>query len=153
MEIPVYEKMLLDRTEMNNAWEAKVSDYQINDVSAGILKEYLIRAKSASRFDPGTSDPAIVLEKLNLLKDGHLLNAEAALFVDESDINELRLATFASDDRQTFTDTQWLTGSILRLIKEAERYVVTGTHRRSEFNGDLTRKDSRKSLRKLSGKL
>ena len=49
------------------------------------------------------------------------MNAGAALFV-ESNLNEIQLAKYASDERLTFTDIRRETGYIFRLMRVAEQY-------------------------------
>jgi ATP-dependent DNA helicase RecG len=68
-----------------------------------------------------------VLEKLGLLKDGHLVNA-ATLFFGKTPPMQLRCAVFGTTDSATIIDRHDFDGDILELIEEAQKYILKNTH-------------------------
>jgi len=120
MDQDTYAEMLRLREDKGRNWEQRESEYQIDDINTEVFRDYLNRAKEVGRIPFLEEKPATVLSKLNLVRGGQLLNAGAALFV-ESNLNEIQLAKYASDERLTFTDIRRETGSIFRLMRVAEQ--------------------------------
>ncbi len=137
MDQDVYDDMLRSRDDKRKSWESRVSPYTIEDIDEDSLKKYLRKAREVGRIDFETDDPATVMKKLGLVEGDHLLNAGAALFCN-TDINELQMARFASNERITFTDIRRYTGSIIELADKAEKYVIDAMYWRAEITG-LTR--------------
>ena len=138
MDQDAYADMLRIREDKGRNWEQRESEYQISDVNTGVLKDYLQRAKQVGRITFLEENPTVVLNRLNLVRGSRLLNAGAALFV-ESNINEIQMAKYASDERLTFTDIRRETGSIFKLVRMAEQYLVDAMDWRVEFNGSMKR--------------
>lgn len=103
MDQDTYADMLRMREDKGRNWEQRESDYQITDIDLNVFENYLQRARRVGRIAFYDEDIRTVLNKLNLIRGGRLLNAEAVLFV-ESNINKIQLAKYASDERLTFTD-------------------------------------------------
>ena len=73
--------------------------------SGGQLSAYLSKARQVGRIEFESDEPAVVLNKLDLLaKDGvHLLNAGAVLFCN-SPMTDVQMAKFATNVKGAFTD-------------------------------------------------
>ena len=138
MEQPTYEDMLRKRATHTHAWEAQAATYTIDDVDTDLFNTYLARAREAGRIEVPDTTPQAVLTQLGLTHGTQLTNAAAALFVN-TDINELQMARFPTDERLTFTDMKRLSGPILSLAPAAVNYLINAIDWRVEFHGDLAR--------------
>ncbi len=54
---------------------------------------------------------------------------------------EVQMATFATDERLTFTDIKRESGTITELVEIAERYIKNNIHWRVKFDGSIRRKE------------
>jgi len=68
-------------------------------------------------------DKTALLERLNVLRSGHLTNAGRVLFSKNQPIT-LKLAVFATKHKTTFLDIDTKYGNIITLIDEAINYVI-----------------------------
>jgi len=137
MEQEIYEDMLQKRGDSAKDWELQTSEYTLDDIVLADLKSYLKKAKDAGRIEFDSQEPAVVMEKLNLLaKDGqHLLNAGAVLFCN-STMNDVQMAKFATDVKATFTDIRREdTGSIIGLSKICTQYIIDAMDWKADIVG------------------
>ncbi len=134
MDQDVYDDMLRSRDDKRKSWESQTSAYTVEDVDDESFQIYLRKAKNVGRITFETDDKETVLKKLDLMNGKYLLNAGAALFCNTG-INELQMATFATDERITFTDIRRHTGSIIDLANKAEKYIIEAMHWRAEIKG------------------
>lgn len=136
MDQDTYNDMLQER-DASKAWEYQVSKYTIEDVIPADFKTYMNRARDAGRITFESEDPAVVLDKLELLaEDGiHLLNAGAVLFCNSS-MNDVQMAKFATDVKVTFTDIRREDrGSIIGLGKVCEQYIIDAMDWKADIIG------------------
>ena len=140
MDQDTYHELLLARDDISLSWENQISDFEVNDVNAAVFRRYMKRAREVGRITLDEQTPAVVMKKLGLTKGKKLLNAGAALFVD-SNINDLQLVKYASNERTTITDIRKLQGSILGLIDEATEYLIDAMDWRAEFGDGRGRKE------------
>lgn len=112
----------------------------MKDINRKIFDRYLKKAKEVGRITITSDDPEEVLNTIDLAEGDTLLNAGAALFVD-SNMNELQMAKFASDERLMFLDINRQTGCILALADSAVQYITEAMDWRVEFDGSLERKE------------
>ena len=132
------EIMEATRATHTHAWEAQASTYTIDDVDTDLFNTYLARAREAGRIEVPDTTPQAVLTQLGLTHGTQLTNAAVALFVN-TDINELQMARFPTDERLTFTAMKRLSGPILSLAPAAVNYLINAIDWRVEFHGDLAR--------------
>ena len=136
MDQDTYNDMLKER-DASKAWELQESKYTVEDIIEADFKTYLRRAKEAKRITFDSEEPAVVLEKLELLaEDGaHLLNAGAVLFCNSS-MNDVQMAKFATEVKATFTDIRREDrGSIIGLSKICEQYIIDAMDWRADIIG------------------
>ena len=137
MEQEIYEDMLQKRGDISKMWELQTSEYTLDDIVLADFKSYLIKAKSVGRIDFESEEPAVVMDKLELLaKDGfHLLNAGAVLFCNSS-MNDVQMAKFATDVKATFTDIRREDrGSIIGLSKICTQYIIDAMDWKADIVG------------------
>jgi len=72
-------------------------------------------------------NPENALDKLELRKDGQLLNAVRLFFASQPPL-QLRCAVFATTDTVTIIDRHDFDGNILELIEEAQKYILKNIH-------------------------
>jgi ATP-dependent DNA helicase RecG len=71
--------------------------------------------------------PENVLDKLELRKNGQLLNAAKLFFASQPPL-QLRCAVFATTDSATIIDRHDFDGDILELVEEAQKYILKNIH-------------------------
>ena len=136
MDQDTYNDMLKER-DASKTWESQESKYTVKDIIEADFRTYLYRAKEAKRITFESEEPAVVLEKLELLaEDGiHLLNAGAVLFCN-STMNDVQMAKFATDVKATFTDIRREDrGSIIGLSKVCEQYIIDAMDWKADIIG------------------
>jgi ATP-dependent DNA helicase RecG len=101
-------------------WDNQPGKIILADLDPDKIKRFVERAKLS--WD--TSQNA--LSKLELVKDGQLLNA-ARLFFGAKPI-QLRCAVFMSTESSTIIDRHDFDGDILELIEEAQKYILKNIH-------------------------
>lgn len=140
MDQETYEDFLRRRNDVSKSWELQVSEYTLDDIIEADFKSYLKKAKEVGRIEFESEEPAVVMDKLELLaKDGfHLLNAGAVLFCNSS-MNDVQMAKFATDVKATFTDIRREDrGSIIGLSKICMQYILDAMDWKADIVG-LTR--------------
>ena len=71
--------------------------------------------------------PENTLDKLELRKNGQLLNAVRLFFATQPPL-QLRCAVFATTDSATIIDRHDFDGDILELVEEAQKYILKNIH-------------------------
>lgn len=115
------ERFILAKHRDGHRWEKEPSALRIEDLSVSKLKQFVTRA--GLKWD----NTANVLEKLEILKKGEILQA-AELFFAKKPKLELRCAVFAGTTSATIVDRQDYTGDMLKLIEEAQKYILRNIH-------------------------
>ena len=135
------EEFILEKNYSKHIWEDISSDYKIENIDEGILKKYIKRARGMKRITFEYTCAKNVLEKLGLIRERYLLNAAKVLFCD-SDMVEIQMAIFATDERLTFNDIQRHHGNIFDMVEIAELYIKNNIHWKVDFDGSLERKET-----------
>lgn len=136
MDQDYYHGMLEER-DAAKPWELQESKYTVEDIIEKDLQLYLRRAKEANRITFDSEEPAVVMDKLELMaEDGiHLLNAGAVLFCN-STMNDVQMAKFATDVKATFTDIRREDkGSIVGLSRVCEQYIIDAMDWKADIIG------------------
>lgn len=137
MDQETYDELLSRRSDTLKSWELQVSEYTLNDIVETDFKSYLKKAKEVGRIDFESDEPAVVMDKLELLaKDGvHLLNAGAVLFCPSS-MNDVQMAKFATNVKATFTDIRREDrGSIIGLSRICTQYIIDAIDWKADIVG------------------
>lgn len=116
-------KVLINHDDYTSKWEEELTDYTIEDLDDKALMDFYQSAKDCGRLDMPKYEKERMLVSLDLIKDGKVKNGCYALFGSDAKI-QLKLATYATDDKVTFTDLKLLSGNIYNLINEAMQYVM-----------------------------
>jgi ATP-dependent DNA helicase RecG len=134
------ERFMLQKNERKNTWDAAISERTIDEVDEKTLKAYLTKANRAMRIDFTYSTKEEVLNRLRLVKFGHVVNAADVLFCEPAYL-ETQMATFATDQKLTFLDIDRRSGRIGDLIEMSERYIGDAINWRVVFDGSIERKE------------
>jgi len=127
------ENLILVKNREALCWDREISSFTLADTDESRLKHFVERAGLV--WDA----PSNVLEKLNLIKDGRLLNA-AFLFFAKTFGMQLRCAVFGGVSSAIIIDQHDFDGDILELIEEAQKYILKNVHIGMRING-LERED------------
>jgi len=101
-------------------WDNQPGKFTLADLDQGKIKRFVERAKLS------WDTPENALSKLELIKDGKLLNP-ARLFFGIKPI-QLRCAVFMTTESSTIIDRHDFDGDILELIEEAQKYILKNIH-------------------------
>ncbi len=115
------ERLILSKNSDRMRWDNGFCRAEAPALDDEKLKRFVERAGLV--WD--TSENA--LKKLELLRDGRLVNA-APLFFARKPSMQLRCAVFASTDSATIIDRHDFVGDILELIDEAQKYILKNIH-------------------------
>ncbi len=101
-------------------WDNQPGKFTLSDLDQAKIKHFVERAKLS------WDTPENALSKLELIKDGKLLNP-ASLFFGIKPI-QLRCAVFMTTESSTIIDRHDFDGDILELIEEAQKYILKNIH-------------------------
>lgn len=132
---PAELRKLMIAREYEDNWESRISVETADDIDETVLKNFFVQAIQCERLPEMAYDKAALLERLNLLRSGHLTNAGRVLF-SKKDPLTLKLAVFATQHKDTFLDIAAERGNIMTLIDAAVKYVIKNIRWRVEPSGD-----------------
>ncbi|MDR1045954.1 MAG: putative DNA binding domain-containing protein [Candidatus Adiutrix sp.] len=115
------ENLILNKNHEALRWDNKPDRAILADLDVEKVKSFV--EKAGLTWD----DMPNALEKLDLTRDGRLLNA-ARLFFGKKAAAKLRCAVFASTSTATVIDQHDYDGDILALIEEAQKYILKNIH-------------------------
>jgi ATP-dependent DNA helicase RecG len=125
-----YQTLLLDRAHARNRWENQVAeDVHIDDLDRDEVLRTVRLGIEAGRLPESTGgDIGDILDRLQLRKDGRLLNAGVVLFGTRLEQDypqcQLRLARFRGIDKSAFLDNRQVHGHAFRLLDEAMAFML-----------------------------
>ncbi len=126
-----YEQLLVRRGYLNHAWEGHLAE---ECDLAGLDQEEILRTikegvdQNRVSVEVLNYDLKRILNNLNLMKDGKLINAAAVLFAKDVEKNYshcmIRMARFRGIDKLgDFLDNQRVYGNAFRLIEAATHFI------------------------------
>jgi ATP-dependent DNA helicase RecG len=126
-----YNRMLLESLHAERRWENEPADgWVVADLDTDEIVRTVEEAVRRGRAeDPGTRDPALLLQGLALTRDGVLLRAATVLFGRDAALEArapqclLRVARFRGADRTEFVDNRQFHGNVFTLLQRAERFL------------------------------
>ena len=118
------ENLILHKNREALRWDNQACD-------AGVLSLDSLDTAKIQRFvekaELTWDTPENALDKLELRKDGRLLNA-VQLFFSRQPPLQLRCAVFATTNSATIIDRHDFDGDILELVEEAQKYILKNIH-------------------------
>lgn len=128
------EAFFLNKTYDYSQWETAPTEYGIEDVDEELLIRYVNQGNENGRIGSLFRDVQSTLSKLDLLCGDKLNNAGYYLFSNKKPLL-LKLATYPTDERISFSDMRQFRGNIFECIDEAVKYVTNNIHWRAEIQG------------------
>ena len=116
-------RKLIKRDDYASKWEEEISDKKIDDIDKKALEDFYNSAIHYGRLEMEKYDENKLLTSLDLCHGEYLKNAAVALFGKDAKIG-LKLASYATDDKITFTDLKLINDNIYNLVNYAIRYVL-----------------------------
>lgn len=121
------EKIILNNKKYKMKWDAEIcQDASFSDISVKRLKWFLKEADKEYHSIENS------LDKLDLIKDGKLLNTAVILFGKKPQQffpnAKLRCAVFATTRTSLIVDRQEFEGNLFDLIEKAEGYILKNIH-------------------------
>jgi ATP-dependent DNA helicase RecG len=147
----VYEKLLFERLHPARRWENQPvpDNITINDLDAEEIETLIANAVSIGRMEtPRRMDIESILVGLELIQDGHLLNAAVVLFGKNVGSQfpqcEIRLARFRGIDKQPdFIDNRQYKDHAFGLLRRAEAFLLDHVPIAGELSADsMIRRDT-----------
>ena len=128
------ESFFLGKSYDYSKWEKEATEFGIDDVDEERLIRYVNEGNESGRINFLYRDVRTTLIKLDLLNGDHLNNAGYYLFSTKKPLL-LKLATYPTDERISFSDMKQFRGNIFECIEEAVKYVTNNIRWRAEIRG------------------
>ena len=128
------ESFFLGKSYDYSKWERETTACGIDDVDEELLIRYINEGNDSGRINFLYRDARTTLVKLELLNGDRLNNAGFYLFSKNKPLL-LKLATYPTDERISFSDMKQFRGNIFECIDEAVRYVTNNIRWRAEIRG------------------
>ncbi len=125
-------KRLIKNDSYSSKWEEELSDRTVDDLDEEALMDFYKSATNCGRLEMPKFDKERLITTLDLCKDGKLKNAAVVLFGKDAKVG-LKLATYATDDKVTFTDLKLVNGHIYSLVNVAMSYILERINWRAEI--------------------
>ena len=125
---------LVKDANYSSSWENLLSAYTVEDIKDESLLRYYNEAVGSDRLEMSSYDKESLLSTLGLTFNGRLKNAGYALFGKNPNIG-LKIASYATDEKLTFTDLKLFKGNIYDLIDEAMVYIKNHINWKIDFGG------------------
>ncbi len=131
MPLETYNHMLFERMHSQSRWENQIAEgWAIEDLDEVELRNTIAEAVRIGRLnEPGSREPAEILNGLGLIRKNALSQAAVALFGKNEKIErelpqcKLRVARFRGVDRSEFLDNRQFYGNAFTLLASAERFL------------------------------
>ena len=128
------ESFFLGKNYDYSKWEKEATEYGIDDVDEDLLIKYVNQGNESGRIPFLYRDARTTLTKLELLNCEKLNNAGFYLFSNKKPLL-LKLATYPTDERISFSDMKQFHGNIFECIDEAVKYVTNNIRWKAEIRG------------------
>ena len=125
-------KRLIKNDDYSSKWEEELTDYTADDLDDDALKDFYQSAKDCGRLSMKEYDKEKLLTTIDIVRGGLINNGGYALFGKNAKIG-LKLASYATDNKVTFTDLKLLEGNIYNLVNAALDYILNRINWRSEI--------------------
>ncbi len=102
----------------SGSWDSELTKYTVDKIKKDSLENFHKKAISCGRLKDFDFESERLLNKLGLIKNGKLTNADA----NDNPV-VLKMAVFATDEKLTFLDINRIFGNIFDLIEEDSAYI------------------------------
>ncbi len=134
------ERLFKERQKDYSLWEMAPSACGVNEIDKDLLKKLVARGNDSGRLKYSYADEKTLISKLGLLSaDGEHLNNAGNVLLSINKPIVLKLATFATETKETFTRLNHFEGNIFECIDEAIRYINESIDWNVTISGDAAR--------------
>ena len=116
-------KRLIKHEDYSSKWEEELTNFTNDDLDDEAIIDFFNSSKSCGRLAMTNFDKHRLLTSLDLISGSNVKNGCYALFGKNAKIS-LKLASYATDNKVTFTDLKLLNGNIYNLLNEALQYIL-----------------------------
>lgn len=125
-------KRLIKNDDYSSKWEEELTDYTSDDLDDEALKDFYQSAKDCGRLSMNEYNKEKLLTSIDIVHNGKINNGGYALFGENAKIG-LKLASYATDNKVTFTDLKLIEGNIYNLVNAALDYILNRINWREEI--------------------
>jgi len=124
-----YQQLLMSRVHGQTRWETATAPVRLEDLDRNQVLRMMRSGIASGRLPESTGqDIGDILNRLELRRDGYLLNAAAVLFGTEAALRDfpqcrIRLARFRGTTKSEFIDNRQLQGHAFVLLDEALAFL------------------------------
>lgn len=125
-----YNQLLSKQNQLNHSWERfNAEKYTLDDLDHHLILSAIRKSVDEKRLSEMAirEDVPLVLEKLELIENGHIKNAAVALFGKKFLPNypqcRLQMARFKGVDKREFLDNEQLYGNIFEFLERSMLFV------------------------------
>ena len=134
------EQLFKNRQKDYSAWEQETTDETQEDIDEELLSRLIEEGNESGHLKYVYKDKTSALKKLGLLSsDGINLNNAGRMLFSSHEPIMLKLATFATDKKDTFIKLDHFTGNIYQCIDKGIEYIAQGIDYVIEFDGKSER--------------
>ncbi len=127
-------RRLIKHDDYSSNWENESSNKTIEEIDDDALLDFYNSSVECGRLNVGDYNKENILSSLDLVNGKDLKNAAWALFGKNVKIG-LKLATYVTDDKVTFTDLRLVNGNIYNLLNVSLDYIFNRINWRVEIGG------------------
>ncbi len=148
------ERYFKNKIKDYSEWEMQDSNVSINDVDEELIKNKINKGYENKRIPFEYDDVKNILKKFGLLSKNNdtINNAGNVLFSKNKPIL-LKLATYATESKDTFLKLDHFGGNIYECIDKSLSYILESIDWKIELNGEARRKEEpeipQKALREI----
>lgn len=132
-------KRLIKNDDYSSKWEEEMTNFTSDDLDDEALRDFYQSAKDCGRLSMKEYDKEKILSTIDVIHDGYINNGGYALFGKNAKIG-LKLASYATENKVTFTDLKLLEGNVYNLVNNALDYILNRINWRTEI-GSRKRKE------------
>ena len=118
--------------DYSSKWEEGLTNHTPESLDDEALLDFYHSAKDCGRLEMKEFDKERLLSTIDIVKDGCVKNAGYVLFGKDAKVT-LKLASYATDNKVTFTDLKLIQGNIYNLVNTALDYILNRINWRSEI--------------------
>lgn len=141
-DLPMSQSMLRalmqEERYRRSPWDREASERPLEDVDEGELRRFVERGRERRRISFEHRSVEGTLSSLHLLTGGRLTNAAAVLFCPSVGV-QLKMGVFKTRERTEALDVRLKSGTLFRLVDEAEYFIANNIRRRFVVTGKRTR--------------
>ena len=126
-------RRLIKNDDYSSKWEEELTEYTSEDLDDDALEDFYQSAKDCGRLSMKEYDKGKLLTAIDIIHDGHINNGGYAIFGKKAKVG-LKLASYATDSKVTFTDLKLIEGNIYNLVNNALDYILTRINWRGEIS-------------------